>query len=82
MDLQAKYEELIRIREEEAVAKEEQTQELRLAMAEMEAMETHSAKVQAKHQEAMAQMTAYAKSRPVGSKPWLVKLPKPWRRKT
>ena len=62
LDLQAEYEELIRIQKEEAAAKEEQTQELRLAIAKMEAMETHSAKVQAENQEVMAQMTAYAKA--------------------
>ncbi len=40
MDLQAKYEELIRIREEEAAAKEELTQELRAL--ELEAVKAHA----------------------------------------
>ena len=47
LEFQAEYEELIRIQKEEAAAKEEQTQELQLAIAKMKAMETHSAKVQA-----------------------------------
>ena len=64
IDLQAKYEELIRIREEEAAAKEELTQELRVSMAKLEAVEAHAAKEHAEHQEAMAQVTAYAKSLP------------------
>ena len=61
LDLQAKYDELIRIREEEAAAKEELTQDLR---AELEAVQAQQAKEHAEHQEAMAHVTAYAKSLP------------------
>ena len=61
LDLQAKYEELIRIREEEEAAKEELNQELR---AELEAVKVQQAKEHAEHQEAMAQVTAFAKSLP------------------
>ena len=64
MDLQVKYEELIRIREKEekeAAAKEELTQDLR---AELEAVKAQQAKEHAEHQEAMAQVTAFAKSLP------------------
>ena len=50
LDLQAKYDELIRIREEEAAAKEELTQDLR---AELEAVQAQQAKEHAEHQEAM-----------------------------
>ena len=64
IDLQAKYEELIRMREEEAAAKEELTQELRVSMAKLEAVEAHASKEHAEHQEAMAQVTTYAKSLP------------------
>ena len=91
----AKYDELIRIREEEAAAKEELTQELR---AELEAVKAQQAKEHAEHQEAMAQVTAFAKALPAEgdtisrvlanevvagrSRHWLVRLPKPWRRRT
>ncbi len=64
MDIQVKYEELIRIREKEekeAAAKEELTQNLR---AELEAVKAQQAKEHAEHQEAMAQVTAFAKSLP------------------
>ena len=64
IDFQAKYEELIRIREEEAAAKEEQNQELRVTTAKLEAVEAHAAKAHAEHQEAIAQVTTYAKSLP------------------
>ena len=38
LDFHAKFEELVRIREEEAAAKEELTQELRVSMAKLEAV--------------------------------------------
>ena len=62
LDLQAKYEELMRIREEEAAAKEEQTQELLLTVAKLKESEAHTAKAQAENQEFMDQMTAYAEA--------------------
>ena len=64
LDFQAKFEELVRIREEEAAAKEELTQELRVSMAKLEAVKAHAAKEHAEHHEGMAQVTAYAKSLP------------------